>query len=126
MKFTSSSSGSSIGDSRQLSFIELFVRNGQFFSAFGPASGQNLTTIFGSHPCPEPVLVYPFSSRGLKCPFHDYLKFEGCKDRNVFEFNLVRAKILQIEIHPRHERYCRYREIIKLDVRFLLVGKNFG
>jgi hypothetical protein len=58
-----------------LGFMPAFVRHAQFFSSFGPSSGQNCSTVGGRHPLSETVFVSSFSIRWLKCPFHgDYLK----------------------------------------------------
>ena len=48
-----------------------FVGNGEFFSSFSMTRGDNFSTPFTKHTLTETVLVFTFSSRRLKCSFHD-------------------------------------------------------
>jgi len=47
-----------------------FIRNGEFFAAFGAPALQNFSAVFRSHALPESVSVGPFSFGWLECPFH--------------------------------------------------------
>ncbi len=53
----------------------LFVRNGEFLSAFAPAAGQYPTAVSSGHPFAETVFVLSFSLRGLIRAFHSILGF---------------------------------------------------
>lgn len=71
---------------RRLSFVQLFVRNGQFLPA-SPSPGRKYApAIGGSHSFAETVFVASFTCGGLVCSFHDNSKMRR-KDKFFFDTN---------------------------------------
>ncbi len=53
-----------------LSFVIWLIRNAKFVTTLCATGVQNTATIGGRHSFTEPVLVFSFSVRRLKCSFH--------------------------------------------------------
>ncbi len=69
-----------------LSFVELFVRNGQFLPAPPSPCRKYPSAICGGHSFAETVFVASFTGRRLVCSFHDFFKMSG-KDNFFFNTN---------------------------------------
>ena len=52
----------------------ILTGDGEAFSSFGAATGQNFASIFGLHTSPKPVLVTAFPTTGLIGAFHDLVE----------------------------------------------------
>jgi len=85
--------------------MSLFIRHGQPFAAFGPAGCQHPATIFGGHAALKTVLVFSFSYRGLKCPFHYSKIFFRAYYSDCWLFSFA----LETVYTPLHFQDCKDR-----------------